>query len=254
MVEVETYIALALAGAVVLLIYLYISAISKVFRTIGFTPQEASLILLLTLFLGWLTIPLFPYEGWWVGISLGGALVPIVICILLLKSMRVGLAEFSIGLLIVTYASYFVTRPEEGVGIVADIPFAFIPAIAAGLYSLSVFWMDITRAAPLAYSCGIIGTLVGADALHLPEMLSFPAPAETVILSIGGANIFDMVYITGIVAVGVDLIAFWVMRQRAKYGVGAAIAEFRRGGESLRYAEDREPAPKLTPGRRGRLP
>ena len=153
-----------------------------------------------------------------------------------------------------TYISYFIARAEEGVGIVADIPVAFAPAIAAGLFSLSAFWIDISQAAPLAYASGVIGTILGADIFHLDEVLSFtPQEEGFAVLSIGGANIYDMVYITGIVAVAVDVVAFWIRKQEAKHGMGRAIAEFQQGAVGLPYAKDFEPAPKLEPGRRGRL-
>lgn len=246
---------LIVATAVAILVfYAYITSIWKVLERVGFSVSEVSVIVLLTLFLGSLTIPLFPYHGWWVGISLGGALIPLILCAYMAWSKRVNLVELAIGIVIVTYISYFVTRPEEGVGIVADIPVAFVPAIAAGLFALSTFWIDIGRAAPLAYASGIIGTILGADLLHLPEMLSFTAPAgETVILSIGGANILDMVYLTGIVAVIVDIVVFWVKKEEARHGMGLVMAEFKRQGEGLPYARDMIPAPKLEPGKRGRL-
>ena len=131
---------------------------------------------------------------------------------------------------------------------------AFAPAIAAGLFSLSAFWIDIRQAAPLAYCSGIIGTIVGADMMHLGEVLDFAPPAEGFpMLVIGGANIFYMVYITGVVAVAVDMVVFWIKRQEEKYGMAAAIAYFKRGAEGLPYAADIEPAPKLQPGRKGRI-
>jgi len=180
--------------------------------------------------------------------------VPLIICYLLIRSKRVSLPELAIGIVIVTYISYFVTRPEEGVGIVADLPLAFAPALAAGLFSISTFWISIDRAAPLAYASGIIGTIVGADLMHLPEVLAFTPPEEgLVILSIGGANILDMVYITGIVAVGVDIFVFWLKRQQQKRGMWPSIIEFQRGPEGLPVAREPIPEPTLRPGRKGKL-
>jgi len=248
------YVILAIAGLTLLFFYVYITSVSKVLQRIGFSREEASSILFVTLVFGWITIPLLPYNGWWVGISVGGALIPLIICGSFIRRKKVNLAELAIGILIVTYISYFITRAEEGVGIVADIPIAFAPAIAAGLFSLSVFWIDIRQAAPLAYSSGIIGTILGADILHLKEILSFSPPSVGFpLLSIGGGNIYDMVYITGIVAVLVDIVAFWVRKEESKYGMGAAIAEFQKGAQGLPYARDFQPAPKLEPGRKGRL-
>lgn len=253
--ELEATLIIVAVGLVLLLVYLYITTIEKVLEQIGFTKAEASTILFATLFMGWLTIPLFPYNGWWVGISLGGGLIPIIICYTLLKSRRVGVAEGFIGLVIVATITYFITRPEEGVGIVADVPWAFMPAVAAGLYSVSIFWIDVRRAAPLAYFSGVTGTLVGADVFHLQEILSFEPPADSVfpLLSIGGANIFDMVYITGIVAVLIGVLIFWYDRQRRKLGFERFIADWRAGIEEHPQAREPRPSDTLRPNRKGRL-
>lgn len=229
-------IILILVGVVTLLVYLvYISTIRRVLETIGLTGGEAGTIILVTLFFGWLSIPLFPYNGWWVGISVGGALIPLLLSARLLWNRRVGLAEAVIGTIIVAYVTYFLTRAEEGVGIVADIEWAFAPALAAGLYSMSTFWMDMTKAAPLAYVSGVLGTLVGADVFHLTEILSYDPPDEGLtLLSVGGANIFDMVYITGIAAVVVAIVVYKARKRQEAYGTGPpTIDEFRAQSEAM---------------------
>lgn len=254
MTEEEVLMALAALGLVLLAFFIYITTIERVLERIGFTKSEASTILFLTLFLGWVPIPLFPYGGWWVGLSMGGGLIPVIICLILLKSGRVGLAEASIGVIIVAYVTYFVTRPEEGVGIVADVPLAFAPAVAAGLYALSTYWINSTRVAPLAYFSGVIGTLVGADVFHLNEILDMPPPeGDFVILSIGGANIFDMVYLTGIIAVVLSIFVLYARKQEARRGFGLVVSEFERGAEGLPYAKDIKPAPRVGPDKRGRI-
>lgn len=237
---------IGIAGAVILFVYLYVASIRKVLLKLGFTESEASAILFGTLFLGWITIPLFPYEGWWVGLSVGGAIIPIVICVNFLVKRRVELGETFIGITIVAYVTYTVTRAEEGVGIVAEIPLAFAPALAAGLFSLSVFWMDMSKAAPLAYVSGVLGTLIGADVFRLREMLAFDAPqGEFVLLSIGGANIFDMVYISGIVAVAVAVFVLWLKVKRDTMGFGVVVSEFELGGAGLPEAKDVPPARRI---------
>jgi hypothetical protein len=134
-----------------------------------------------------------------------------------------------------------VTRAEEGVGIVADVPIAFAPAIAAGLFSLSVFWNDLRKAAPLAYVSGVLGTLMGADVLHLGEILSYDAPGgDFPMLSIGGANIFDMVYLTGVVAVVVAIVVLRIKKKQEAY----AYAYF-DGGSVVTQDKELTPAPTL---------
>ena len=49
----------------------------------------------------------------------------------------------------------------------------------------------------VAYVSGTLGTLVGADLLHLKDIRRMGAP----IASIGGAGTFDGIFLTGIMAV-----------------------------------------------------
>lgn len=250
----SAFYILLFTGLVLLLFYLYVLSIERVLERIGLTKGEAGTVLTLTLLLGWITIPLFPYAHWWIGISIGGGIIPLIISYAILRSKRIDLAEAIIGVIIVAFVTYFITRAEAGVGIVADLQFAFAPALAAGLYSLSTFWIDIRKAAPLAYFSGVVGTLIGADIFHLGDILATSPPqGEFVVLSIGGANIFDMVYITGIAAVLVDVFVLWVRRQERKHGFERVVSEWERGAEGLPYAKDIKPEPKLEPGRRGRL-
>ncbi|MGA9991623.1 MAG: DUF1614 domain-containing protein, partial [Thiobacillaceae bacterium] len=53
------------------------------------------------------------------------------------------------------------------------------------------------HAAPLAYICGSLGTLIGADLLNLGKIQGLGAP----IASIGGAGTFDGIFLTGLLAV-----------------------------------------------------
>lgn len=253
--EITTsFLLLVAVGIVLLLFFLYMSSIERVYERIGFTRAEAGTILSLTFILGWLTIPIFPYNDWWIGISIGGALIPIILCALLLKSRRVGIAEAAIGIVIVATITFFVTRAEPGVGIVADLEFAFAPALAAAFYSISTFWVNVNKAAPLAYLSGVLGTLIGADVFHLADILaSEPTTDGSVILSIGGANIFDMVYLSGIVAVMLDLLIFWFQRKQSLTGFGRVVHGIETQAEDLPYAKDMTPSPKLEPGRKGRI-
>ena len=246
------WIVIILLGVAVLLIYYaYIGTIRKVLVSIGFTPGEAGTMIVVTFLLGSITIPLFPYNGWWIGICVGGALIPLWICARLLRSGRASLVESTIGIIIVAFVTYFITRAEEGVGIVADVPLAFAPAIAAGLYSMSTFWLNMDKAAPLAYVSGVVGTIVGADVFRLEEVLAFDPPSAGVsVLSIGGANIFDMVYMTGIIAVVIAMVVIRAKKREEMYGFGLVVAEHRRGAEGLPYAKDTKPSPTLYPQQR----
>ncbi|MFZ0943096.1 MAG: DUF1614 domain-containing protein, partial [Syntrophobacteraceae bacterium] len=92
---------------------------------------------------------------------------------------------------IVTTLVYFMAHPVKGVGIAVPV---FIPPIAATASAL----IFSSRYAPaLAYICGAMGTLLGADILHFGDIRGLGAP----VASIGGAGTFDGIFVTGILAV-----------------------------------------------------
>jgi uncharacterized membrane protein len=91
----------------------------------------------------------------------------------------------------VTYVVYKVARPVPGVGIATPM---FVPPIVAALAGLI---LNYEWAAPTAYVAGTLGTLIGADILHLDKLKTLRAP----VASIGGAGTFDGIFLTGILAV-----------------------------------------------------
>ena len=240
MTLVETVLVLLIIIAlVVLLFWLFITSIEKAFEQLGFSRGEAGTLVFLTLIFGVVDIPLFKYNGWWLAINVGGALIPVIICAYLLISRRVPVAEAMIGVIIVTFITYYLTRAVQNEGIVADLPWAFAPALAAGLYSISTFWIDIKRAAPLAYVSGVLGTLVGADVFRLGDILAFQVePGGPNVLSIGGAQVFDLVYLSGIVAIGVDSFVFWLRRQEKKRGFERVLFDFEKQAQEQPYAKE----------------
>jgi uncharacterized membrane protein len=102
-----------------------------------------------------------------------------------------GLLEHGVVILGVSLISFFISRPVHGIGIGMPI---FIAPLAAALLAVMV---DSANAAPLAYSGGTLGVLIGADLLRLKDIRTMGTP----IASIGGAGTFDGVFISGIVAV-----------------------------------------------------
>jgi uncharacterized membrane protein len=86
--------------------------------------------------------------------------------------------------------TYVLARPVAGVGIVVP---TIVPPLAAAAAALL---LSRDAAPAIAYVAGTIGTLVGADLLHLRGALALGAP----VLSIGGAGTFDGIFLTGILA------------------------------------------------------
>jgi uncharacterized membrane protein len=66
-----------------------------------------------------------------------------------------------------------------------------------------VCWKEKKKAAPFAYTIGTLGVLLGADGFHLMGLLQFETQTMRIAV-IGGASVFDMVFITGILAVFLD--------------------------------------------------
>ncbi|HUZ02720.1 MAG TPA: DUF1614 domain-containing protein [Thermomicrobiaceae bacterium] len=151
-------------------------------------------------------------------LNVGGAVVPIVFSTYLCTLATTPLGAALIATLVVAAVAKLFAHPEPGVGI--TLP-AFVPPLVAALAAhLLVAWMGgaAGSAAPVAYISGTIGTLVGADLLNLPRVLRGallqqpvlgPAtgaatqagpPARRVMVSIGGAGMFDGIFLAGILA------------------------------------------------------
>jgi len=150
-----------------------------------------------------------------VAINVGGAIVPILFSVYLLTRPGAPLLGAGLATLAVAVVSKLLARPVTGVGI--TLP-SFIPPLLAALAAIVVAkLLGSTAIAPVAYVAGAIGTLIGADLLNLPLVLRggllsaapqriwrlgprVPGPNQPRILSIGGAGIFDGIFLTAVVA------------------------------------------------------
>lgn len=211
--EVLTWIALF--AITLLVLYFLYGAIYRAFRRVGFTNGEVALILLGTFVGGFFNFPLWAFEnGWVLGVNVGGALVPIFVTFVLLRRIPELWREALPGVTIVAIVAYLTTSatPE---GIVSPFPLWLLPAAAAAVVSVTAFWHDEGHSAPLAYIAGTLGGLVGADFLRLPEVLALAPPESGVVAAIGGAAVFDMIFLTGILAVTMDTLLFHFRRKEA---------------------------------------
>jgi uncharacterized membrane protein len=125
-----------------------------------------------------------------IAINVGGAVIPTVISFyLMLKHQLFGLSLIGVG--IVAAICHMLAYPVPGLGIAEPI---IVPPVATAIVAVS---LSRRRAAPLAYICGSLGTLIGADLLNLGRVQGLGAP----IASIGGAGTFDGIFLTGLLAV-----------------------------------------------------
>lgn len=130
------------------------------------------------------------WPGTIIAVNLGGAVIPTLLSIYLLRRNRLYLRGL-IGVIAVAFFSHMLAHPVRGVGIAMP---TFIPPLLAAIVAITLSWR---HAAPLAYICGSLGTLIGADLLNLDKIQGLGAP----IASIGGAGTFDGIFLTGILAV-----------------------------------------------------
>jgi uncharacterized membrane protein len=123
-------------------------------------------------------------------VNVGGAVIPTCLSLYLLVHAANPI-RMLLALGVVTYVVYRMARPIPGMGIATPM---FIPPITAALAALA---LNYQWASPTAYVAGTLGTLIGADILHLDELKDLRAP----VASIGGAGTFDGIFLTGVLAV-----------------------------------------------------
>ena len=125
-----------------------------------------------------------------VAINVGGAVIPTLLSIyLILKNMYI-LPHFIIAIILVSIFTYLVSKPVPGLGIVTP---AFIPPLITAIVSFIVYPLN---PAPIAFTAGTIGTLLGADIYRLNQINKLKAN----FVSIGGAGIFDGIFLSGVIA------------------------------------------------------
>ena len=196
-------------------IYIGYLIITKAFKDMGFSSFEAILIIFVSFILGYgildglfgikfSNIHIFTYGDFWnVGVNAGGAIIPIVLSIYLAIKNKLKISNLAIGTILVAIITYFVTEPNPEKGIVSKFPYWILPIIIASLISIILSKQNKKKAAPLAYISGTIGVLIGADIFHLITLLNYQINTKRNAI-IGGASVFDMIFITGILAVIID--------------------------------------------------
>jgi len=135
-----------------------------------------------------LRVPTFQDQV--IAVNVGGAVLPGLLSLYLLA--KVSIIPVLMATAVTSLCSYYLSKPVKGVGIV--IP-AFIPPFIAAIAAL--LFAEKEYAPPVAYISGVMGTLIGADLLRLHQIKRFGVS----FLSIGGAGVFDGIFIVGIMSV-----------------------------------------------------
>ena len=202
--------------SILLVIVVQLGVFSIVLAKLGLSPDSAILLLASTLLGSLINLRLFTMDSTAeelpenhliprslfhpipiikgkviVALNVGGALIPICFSLYLMSLHSVTPLQFIPAITIVAAVSYFFSRPIKGLGI--GIPIFVAPVTAA----ISALLISPEHSAPLAYICGTLGVLIGADLFRLKDIKNIGAP----VAAIGGAGTFDGIFFTGIIAV-----------------------------------------------------
>ncbi len=209
---------------IIVFILVFVGLVGTAFSKIGFSSREVTILFLATLAGSFINIPIVTLESHEpvmtsafvrvygiqyripavgeeskktvIAVNLGGALIPTAVSMYLLFEFPHVIPFAALGVVIVSFISHLVSKPVKGVGIVSP---ALISPLVAALFSIiiSIEFLIANETFVLAYVCGVLGTLIGADISNLGKIKNIGAP----IASIGGAGTFDGVFLSGIIAV-----------------------------------------------------
>lgn len=199
-----------------LIIILHLGVFGIVLAKLGLSPDSAILLLASTLIGSLINLPLFNIKATTdiippefplprlffssddllqgktiIAINVGGALVPICFSVYLMTLHPLTILQIIPAIIIVSIICFYFSRPIKGLGIGMPI---FIAPFTAAIVALSI---APSLSAPLAYICGTLGVLIGADLFRIKDIKKMGVP----IASIGGAGTFDGIFFTGIIAV-----------------------------------------------------
>ena len=123
-------------------------------------------------------------------INVGGAVIPICMSLYLMVRNQLYTLSFW-GIAVVALACHLLATPVPGLGIAEPI---FVPCLVTTVMALI---LSRRHAGALAYICGSLGTLIGADLTNLGKVQGLGAP----VASIGGAGTFDGIFVIGLLSV-----------------------------------------------------
>ncbi len=132
-----------------------------------------------------------------IAVNLGGCVIPCLIAVWQMPHLLQSGSSVMARLLAVSTANiaacYFAARPVAGVGIM-------MPGLISPLVAVGMTWLlcpeGMEQRVSIAYVAGIAGPVIGADLLHLRDLVKVPVG----VLSIGGAGTFDGIVLSGILA------------------------------------------------------
>ena len=181
------------------------------FQNLGISVEATCFILFLILFGSFINIPLTKkklvlvresrffglfnvpkLKSHYIAINLGGAVIPILLSFYFLITAAIqgfDLVPILKTIFLMTIVSKLFARVIPGKGIVLP---TLIPPFFSAIFALILV---PGFSAPAAFISGVLGTLIGADVLNLRKIKRYGG-----YLSIGGAGVFDGIFLVGIVS------------------------------------------------------
>lgn len=191
----------------IFLLFLFFNVVTFGFERLGISPQVAVVLLLAMLIgsiinipvsrrteeysrrrdSGWFQVPVRQEYG--LAVNLGGAVIPTAVSIYLLFQSPLFPTLIATALMVIVCK--FLTRAVPGRGLA--IPMV-IPPVLATVFALL---LGGEFAPQVAFISGVLGTLIGGDLLNLGKARRLRAG----VVSIGGAGVFDGIFLVGIFSV-----------------------------------------------------
>jgi hypothetical protein len=189
-------------GIGTLILAFLLQFVFRIFRFVGFEPLEVIAVLLIPILLEVIVHPI--YLGKYGDVELfadpAGFIVPLILSTRFIASGRAPLKRTIVGVILLSYVSHTHSTPSHFGVLVKDIGTIII---ITSLYSLYTARAP-REAGPIAYVSGTLGVIIGADLVNLPKLAEIFGEIK---LTLGGAGLFDAVYIVGLFAVVIDFIA-----------------------------------------------
>jgi len=179
-------------------IFFHLGAIESVLAKLGLGQKEIGIAMLIATLGSLLSIQLFSMEfhdkgQLHLGINLGGALVPLGFVVYLVHNYPIAILPTLVLTLCVALVVYPLTRVEQRRGFVVYV-FGAVFCSALG-----VLLIDSPEYLVQAYIAAVLGTLIGGDLMHLPQLNELKARNHETVL-IGGGGLLDAVFLSGLLA------------------------------------------------------
>lgn len=196
------------AALVVLVAFLVLYVTFSGFSMVGVTPGEVVVLLFVSPFLAAINLPVWTLPGLVVGVNAAGLGVPLVLSVRFLSHDRLPVWKAIVGTGVVAAVAFRWTQiaPEQGL-LVPAVPLVAVTAVTGTVLA----GRSLRQLGPVTYASGALGTIVGADLLHIRE-LADPGRSEPLVAVIGGAGTLDAIFLISLLAVVVTIASAFVGR------------------------------------------